>query len=424
MRKQAILALAMLVGSLTFAQKDELKSASKAIKQGNFADAKTAVNQAEPMIASADDKTQAEFYYLKGQAYYANGTASAADMSKAIESLNMVEKVEKESGKNKYTEDVKTIKGEMLTSFLTKANSALEAKDYSKSSVYFDQAYRMSPKDTLYLYYAASTAVSAQDYDTSLKMYEELRDLGYSGAGVNYVATNKETGEVESFDNKNMRDISVKAGTHIAPSQKKTESKSAEIIKNIALIYVSQDKNEKAIEAMKAARAENPDDLSLILTEANVQLKMGNREAFKKLMEEATTKDPKNPELQYNLGVIAAESGDAVAAEKYYNKAIALDPGYADAYNNLAVLTLGKEESIIEEMNGLGNSAADNKRYDELKKEREDLYRNAIPYLEKTLELKPDNISAARTLMNIYSALGETDKFKAMKSKVEEMENQ
>ena len=42
--------------------------------------------------------------------------------------------------------------------------------------------------------------------------------------------------------------------------------------------------------------------------------------------------------------------------------------------------------------------------------------------LEKALELRASNIDAARTLMNIYSAIGETDKFKAMKVKVEEME--
>ena len=35
----------------------------------------------------------------------------------------------------------------------------------------FEKAYRMSPKDTLYLYYAASTAVTAQDYDNALEYY-------------------------------------------------------------------------------------------------------------------------------------------------------------------------------------------------------------------------------------------------------------
>jgi hypothetical protein len=88
----------------------------------------------------------------------------------------------------------------------------------------------------------------------------------------------------------------------------------------------------------------------------------------------------------------------------------------------MAVIILSGEEKIVEEMNGLGMSAADNKRYDELKEERTELYTSAIPFLEKSLELKSGNLSAAQTLMNIYSAIGETDKYKAMKEKVAEIE--
>ena len=58
------------------------------------------------------------------------------------------------------------------------------------------------------------------------------------------------------------------------------------------------------------ARAENPDDLNLVLTEANVHYTMGNTEKFKELLEYATKRDPNNAELQYNLGVIAADADD------------------------------------------------------------------------------------------------------------------
>ena len=88
----------------------------------------------------------------------------------------------------------------------------------------------------------------------------------------------------------------------------------------------------------------------------------------------------------------------------------------------MAVVILSGEEKIVEEMNGLGMSSADNRRYDELKEERTNLYNTAIPYLEKSLELNNTNLNAAQTLMNIYSALGETDKYKAMKEKVTELE--
>jgi len=422
MKKRVIIAVALLYGTFSFAQKSELRDADKAIGSGNFADAKSALALAEPMIAGADEKTQAKYYFLKGQALYANGTGSTADINSAIENFDKTKAIEEKAGNDKYTGEITDMTSTMINGILSKANGAMQSKDYIKSSAGFEQAYRMSPKDTLYLYYAASTAVTAQDYDTSLKYYEELRDLGYEGVGLEYYATNKETGEEESFDSKNLRDLSVRSGSHLAPKDRRTESKKAEIVKNIALIHLSNGDNEKAIEAMKEARLANPDDLGLLISEANVQLKMGNKERFKELMEEATTKDPKNPELQYNLGVIAAEAGENEASQKYYEKAIELDPSYADAYTNLSVLMLSGESGIVEEMNALGTSSKDNKRYDELREERVQLYKKATPYLETALKLKPQNIEAAKTLMNIYSITSETEKFKAMKAKVAEME--
>jgi tetratricopeptide (TPR) repeat protein len=421
MKKQIIVALALLVSSLSFAQKDEIKDAEKALKSGNFADAKSAISSAEGLIGSADDKTKAKFYLLKGQALYANGAGSGQDIDAAIESLNMVTKVEGENGK--LAVEVAELKQAMLSNFLTKGQSTLEEKQYAKSSVNFEKAYRLSPKDTIYLYYAASTAVSGQDYDTALEYYIKLRDLKFKGAVMQYTAVSKETNEEESFENRNLRDLSVKAGTHIKPEDIKGESKSAEIVKNIALIYIAKGENEKAATAMKDARKENPDDLGLLISEANIMLKMGDKEGFKNLMEEATTKDPNNPELQYNLGVIAAEGGDKVSAMNYYQKAIELNPEYADAHNNMAVIILDKDQEIIEKMNALGNSSADNKKYDEYKSQRLDVYREALPHLETAFKLSP-NVFVAKTMMNIYSAIDDTAKYKEMKAKVEELESQ
>ena len=224
------------------------------------------------------------------------------------------------------------------------------------------------------------------------------------------------------FKTRDLRDISVKTKTHTQPFEKLTDSKKPEIVKNIALIYVSQGNNEKALEAMKDARAESPDDVNLLLSEANVYFKMGNTEKFSELLQEATKMDPKNAELQYNLGVISADSGKTDEAKAYYEKAIELDPEYINAYINLSALVLSKEEAIIEEMNGLGTSAADDKRYEELREQRQGIYREAIPTLAKALEIDPESISAAKTLMNIYSILGETDKYKELKEMVDALE--
>ncbi|WP_242131906.1 tetratricopeptide repeat protein [Aestuariivivens marinum] len=415
MKNQIIIALAFSIGVFSFAQKKELKTAERAIKGTNYAEAKAALSQAEALMSAMDEKSKAKYYFLMGQALYAGGNGSSQDIDKAIESFNMVE--------GAYASEIAEVKRQMTNNILTKGNEAYEAKDFLTASKHFEHAYRTSEKDTLFLYYAAATAVNVQEYDRALGLYEELKRLGYTGIATEYYATNKESGEEEVMD-KTTRDIYVKSGSHVDPGVRKTDSKKAEIVKNVALIYVSQGNNEKALEAMKDARAESPDDINLILSEANVHYKMGNKDKFREILEVATKMDPTNPELQYNLGVIASESDDKENAKKYYKKAIELDPNYVNAYINMAALVLSREEPLIEEMNGLGTSKEDDKRYEELKEERQQLYKDAIPYLVKALEIDEKNVNAAKTLMNIYSVTGDTANYKVMKAKVETLEGQ
>lgn len=414
MKKHLLIAMSLSVGVFSFAQKKELKTAAKAIKKSNFAEAKAAITQAESMLSSMDDKQKNMFYLLKGQALYANGTGNASDVDMAIESLGML------NGKVEGAQELKT---GMVNSFLTKGNNAYQSKDYKTSSSLFEKAYNVSPQDTSYLYYAASSAVNGKDFTKALSHYEKLRDIGYTGIVKEYVALNKENNEVEKFDNKTMRDLSVKAGTHIKPQERNSASNTPEIIKNIALIYVSNGNNEKAIEALEAARSQAPNDTALLMTQANVYYKMGNTAKFKELLEEATAKDPNNVELQYNLGVVSAESGDIESAKKYYAKAIELDPNYSSAQINMASAILGQEKAIIDEMNGLGTSAADDKKYEQLEAKRQSIYKEAIPYLEAVMKNDSKNIDAAKTLMSIYSNIGEDANFKAMKEKVQMLES-
>ncbi len=414
MKKQIIIALTFSICAFSFAQKKELKTAEKAIKGNNFAEAKAALKQAEALMSSMDDKLKAQYYYLNAETLYANGAGSIKDIDAALESLNKVQ--------GSLDSEVTTLKQTMVNGILTKGNSYYEKKDFSTSSKYFEKAYRLSPKDTTFLYYSAATAVNVQEYDRALGLYEELKALGYTGIEKQYYATDVSNNEEEIFANKDIRDMSVKTKTHTNPGQRLSESKKPEIAKNVALIYVSQGKDDEALKAMKDARAESPTDINLILSEANIYYKLGNIEQFKTLLEEATKMDPNNPELQYNLGVISAESGHAKEARAYYQKCIELNPNYINAYINLAALILSKEEPLIKEMNGLGNSKKDDLRYEELKTQRQELYKDAIPFLTKALEIDAKNLSAAKTLMNIYNIVGETAKFKEMKVKVDALE--
>ncbi|WP_417194989.1 tetratricopeptide repeat protein [Bizionia sp.] len=410
MRNPILVALAILVSTVSFAQKKELRTAEKAIKNKNYAEAKTALNQAESMMSGMDDKQKSQYHLLVAEAMYAQGTANNSDLNKAIESLILV-------GKN-YDSEVSELTTTMENELLMKANSFYKANNFSEAAIKFEQLYNVVPQDTTYLYYAAISAVSGKDYDEALKHYLELNKLGYTGITKEYFATNKETGEEEVFDKEN-RDLFVKTGAYIKPGERVSESKANEITKNIAFIYVNLGKTEEALKAIKLARDQNPTDVNIILTEANLQYKLGNRDEYKLLIEKAIDLDPTNVDLFYNLGVLSAEAGYNDKAKEYYNKVIEMDPTYTNAHTNIAALILGEEQGLIEEMNGLGTSAADNKRYDELKAERKELYKTAIPYLEAVLEVDSENLEVSKTLMNIYSAIAETEKYKKMKAKVE-----
>jgi len=414
MKNRVIIALAFLISTLTFAQKKELKAVEKAIKSNNYSEAKAGLVQVEPMLSGLDSKTKSQYYFLKAQSFYANGAGSNTDIDAALESLSQVTEG--------YQAEITELKQNMVGHLLTKGNAAYEKKEYAIASNDFEHAYRASEKDTVYLYYAAATAVNLQDYDRALKLYKELKDLGYTGIEKQYYATNVDTNKEEYFQNKSMRDLSVKAKSHIKPEDRVSESKKSEIVKNIALIYVSKDDNDNALAAMQEARAESPDDINLLLSEANIYYKMGNKEEFKRLLELATSKDPQNAELQYNLGVIASESDHPEEAMIYYKKAIELDPNYINAYINSAALVLNKEQALIEEMNGLGTSKKDDLRYDELRKMRQDIYKEAVPYLVKAIEIDPKNISAVKTLHNIYGVTGEKDKHDALQIILDELE--
>ncbi len=424
MRKQVVLGLALMIGVFSFAQKKELKIAEKAIKSSNFADAKAAIGSAEALLSAMDAKTKAKFYYLKGQALYANGAGSDNEINGALASFKMLGETEKSSGKMVYSSKADALKIEMSNAFLKKASSAYEQKNYKISTDNFERAYRMSTVDTMFLFNAATVAVLGKNYDTSLKLYNELMELGFTGISMEYMATEVESGKEITFSNASLRDISVRSKSHNKSRNVKTKSKRGEIAKNVALIYVEQGENEKAIDAIETAKLTSPDDFNLILSEANVYFKMGKRDKYKEIIKKALDIQPNNLDLIFNLGVFAAEDKDFNTAKGFYDKVIGLDENYTKAHMNMAALILDQEQGIIDEMNTLGSSAADDKKYDELREKRQQMYRDAVPYLNTVFEKEPDNISAAKTLMNIYSAIDDTENYKAMKAKVEAIETQ
>lgn len=411
--KTKLLTIALsLFTVVAIAQKKEIRNAGKAVDKGSYAEAKTLLDQAEANLASANDKFKADFYLYKGQAYLGSGeNVSTEDLMTAAEAFKKAEAM----GESDAADGLAAVTNSLIQSAINDQNE----ERYSEAAEKLYAGYNLNPQDTLYLYFAASNAINAQDYDTALQYYENLKDLGYVGSETEFIATNKATGEEEVM-NEAQRDLMVKAGEYINPEDRKSPAKSGEIAKNIALIHISQGNDEKAIAAMEDAKLANPDDVTLLQAEADMYYKMDDKAKYKEIMEGIVEKDPNNPSLYYNLGVSAFEMGDSDAAVAYYKKALELDPSLTDARLNIAAAILAKEAVIVEEMNSLGMSKADTQKYDELAEERKEVYKEALPYLEAVMENNPENREAMRTTMNIYYQLGENDKAEAIQAKLDD----
>ena len=418
MKKQLLVAGLIMISAVTFGQKKEIKKAEKALRSNSIQEAIASLSEAEALLSGADDELKAQFYVIKGEAYLADaGTHGYDKMKISGESFRKATEI----GIGKYADRAKIGMQNLRVALVNSAVEDQKRKNFGLAAEKLHASY-LAQKDTLDLYSAAESSVLAKDYDSALKYYEKLLDLGYTGIRKEWIATDLETGKVVTFADENTRTTNMLSGRYTNPDDRMAESVRGDILRSVAIIYTSKGENDKAMAIMKEARAQNPDDISLIRAEADMVYKIGDMPRYKELMSQVIASDPNNPELYYNLGVGSAKNGETEEAEKYYKKALELDPTYSAAQINIAALLLSAEGAIVEEMNGLGTSKVDDARYDVLREKRKNLYSSAAPYLEAALKNKADNVEVVRTLMNIYSQLGEDEKFKAMKAKLQEME--
>ena len=84
-------------------------------------------------------------------------------------------------------------------------------------------------------------------------------------------------------------------------------------------------------------------------------------------------------------------------------------------------MILEGESDIVSQMNSLGTTAADNRKYDALKAKREGLFLEAVPFLEQLIAINPTSVEALTTLKNIYGTIGDTPNFKKYRDLLESL---
>jgi tetratricopeptide (TPR) repeat protein len=415
-----IVTILLLFVKTVHAQKDKIKEAEKVMNSGHLQDAVIILKGIEYQIYNSNDSDKALFYYVQGNSLLGladKNIDEGKNLVLAAKSFQELIKTESESGKIKYSDQVQSSFESIRVRLVNSAVRDSKGNKYIECGNKLYEAYLLDKKDTINLYYAASAFVSGKDFVSALKHYETLKSIDYSGIGTYYYAMNKTTQVEDRFSKAKVRDLFVEDGTHEKPRTEIGLSKRGEIYKNISMIYVKNGDLEKAKKAILDARKKSPEDDSLALLEADLCLESKDYELYKKMLAAILEKNPNNVDLVFNLGVLSEKANNPVEAETFYSKAITIDPKYIKAYINLSVLKMGGLKTITDDMDKLGTSAKDMKKYNVLKIKREELYKSVIPYLKKAVEIDPKDTENVQSLLSIYNALDMTAEYNDLKAK-------
>jgi len=416
MRKLALILLTVISFS-AFAQKSEVKAAEKAYKKGNLTEAKEMIAKACKLKDQADDKTKSRIMYAKAQILAKLGSKDLSNYEKALNVIKKLEAFEKETGKERYTDDAEKLKSTIEQEIVTIVNNDLKTKNYKNLEKSAALAYSINGKDE-FKYFTAVAALLNKNLKSAEKLLKDLYDSGYTGEKEIFTVKDKGTGKRIPVSDEKQGKLLVQAGAYEDLKKEKTKSARPDIVANLLFVYGQLGKDDEAIKFIETAKKEDPNNLDLIIGEGNYYLKKGDNVKFAEAMQKAVELDPKNKLINFNLATAYYQLKKYDQAKKYYEKTLELDPNYVDAYKGLAYIILVPEEKITEKLND-DKVLMDDNLYNKYNNQRLDLYRKVLPVLEKALSVAPNDENVLVMLKKIYSDLEMKDKKMEVKAKLD-----
>jgi tetratricopeptide (TPR) repeat protein len=157
---------------------------------------------------------------------------------------------------------------------------------------------------------------------------------------------------------------------------------------------------DEAIKVLEKGRKFNPGDSDILLLLSNSYIAAKKIEVAKDAFKAGIEADPKNQYYRYNYGVILLGAEDYAGAEEQFLKAVEIDPAYENAIYNLAVTYVRWGTAISKAAEEKGENNTEYKKKYEL----------ALPYLEKVVEKKSDDAQVWELIGRVYTILGMQDK--------------
>jgi tetratricopeptide (TPR) repeat protein len=384
MKKFFLLIAAVSISIVAMSQKGKVTSALGYIDQGNLDKAKEAIDQ-----ALLDDGTinWPNTYFAKGKLCQAtfksdNPKFKAFYTDPLEESFLSYEKAMELDQKGNIKKKIITnmIYSDLAMDFFSQGSTQFEAKDFKGALKSFESQILIAEGDkyigaidTGMYYNAGLAAINSGDNNKAIKYFEKCADMKYLG---------------------------------ITPYYQIYES------------YLGLGDTAKAESVLKSLPTIFPDDKTITLQLIDLYIKSNKPDEAQKYIKVAKEADPTNSTLYFAAGIMYLNQSKYDEAIEELTKSIEIKPDVYDAQYGLGAAYINKASDMFVK----ANEIMDVKKYSDAIDAANIVYAKALPFMEKAHELNPDDIYAMRSLQELYYRLKQTDKYNAVKAKLDSLE--
>lgn len=386
MKKVFLLLAVISISAASFAQKGKVTSALTFIEQGSLDKAKEALDQA---MTHPKSMNWFNTYFAKGKlaqavfksdnpAFKAYYTDPLGEAYKAYE--KSIELDPKGGAKKKIITGM--VYNSLALDLYSQGGQQFESRDYAGALKSFETQIAITESDkyvgvtdTGMYYNAGLAAMNAKDHKTAIRYFEKCAEMQYQGINPYFQISQN---YLEMGDTLKAESILKDLRTKYAGDKN--------VVLQLIDLYIKAGKNKEALENLAIARADDPENYSLHFAEGIIYL---NEDRF----------------------------DEAIAS---LTKSVELKSDFYDSQYGLGASYINKASDMFTKANDIMDVNEYNKAIDNAMA----VFAKALPYMEKANELKPDDVFALRSLRELYYRLKMTDKYDAVKAKLDALEQQ
>jgi tetratricopeptide (TPR) repeat protein len=378
MKRTILTMLIMIIAVVMIGQTSERTSAFNYHRYGKLDLAKQSIDKA---VQNEKTIMDAKTWFYRGNIYYDIGVSIDSNFRKldpdpfgvAYQSYSKAKELDV---KGEFTDDINKYTIAVGEGYYNMGVIYYNEQKFKEAALSFEKAFDVSKAvektDTSALVNAAVSAAQGNELGMSKKYYLQLIEMGMQ---------------------------------------------KPDVYASLSEIYKIEGDTAMALQTIGKGREMFPEDFNLLIAETNIYLATDEKAKAMADLELALKIDNTNPSIFFAVGTIYDQMGDVEKAISAYENAIKINNDYFEANYNLGALYVNQAADILDKANDLPLTAVE--EYDAEKARADVMLQKAVPYLEKSLELMPDDVNTMVSLKEIYTRLGMTEKLQGINEKLQ-----